>query len=559
MKKITSLALIILFLFQTCVFAVEPDISLLNSAENRISITGSGENGSKVSVFILNPGFKEEHIASNSDGAVQYFKASYVGSDGYAFEPVIRYSGDDYEFTLIVTTTSGKQIKKFMFYPNDVKKIKIIDINSKKSVDEVELILDDVIKTYSLDQFSLYKNGDKQKIAEALYNIKNLKEGKNFPIDSDKFLLSLKEALIVGAYNSSKESLLFSNRQFLHLDILKLDKEACYSDYSEINQEGKDKLLSDLITKHYDTIDGIRLEFNELVPYYVIKNYKSSGFGHVKDYLAKYSQVYKKSGFNLDDLSAVSNKNNVYMNLVGSKTSNIRELASEFNSYVTPVKTPADNITQRPGSVSGASGSSGGLGYVEVPQNPNDVSVKDVFKDLDGYDWATEAIDMLYSNGVINGKSEGRFVPGDNVTRAEFVKMIIGLYGISTDGAECNFKDVNKDWSYPFIAAAFQSGVVVGVNDDEFKPNANITREEAAVIVYKVLIHIGNKDFAMASSFSDDGSISPWAAEAIYALKGIGVINGKGENMFFPKDNMTRAEAAKIIFSSVNAKGGTND
>ena len=113
------------------------------------------------------------------------------------------------------------------------------------------------------------------------------------------------------------------------------------------------------------------------------------------------------------------------------------------------------------------------------------------------------------------------------------------------------FSDVSG-WSVPYVAFASDNGIVNGVTDSLFSPNGDISREQAMTILSRALNKKGYEGISQTKTFSDDSSISEWAKEAVYTLAGAGVVSGKGNNMFCPKDNLTRAEAAKIIYFSLN-------
>ena len=116
------------------------------------------------------------------------------------------------------------------------------------------------------------------------------------------------------------------------------------------------------------------------------------------------------------------------------------------------------------------------------------------FSDMGNTRWARSAVRYLHIKKAVQGKEEGKFAPEDMVTRAEFVTMAVKAFELSkgTDGAN-PFKDVEEDvWYHDSVLSAYQAGIVSGVESDIFSPDQNITREMAAVILYKLA---GNKTF----------------------------------------------------------------
>ncbi len=222
---------------------------------------------------------------------------------------------------------------------------------------------------------------------------------------------------------------------------------------------------------------------------------------------------------------------------------------------------------------SGGSGSGGGGGgfssgsvisseyYADGTDNaqlPRHIE-EEYFSDLSDYLWAEESILKLYYMGVVNGVQVGLYAPERAVTRAEFAKLITTALGMVDDEAKCEFQDVSaEDWSYKYIASAFEKGVVNGTSDTTFEPDSTITREQMAVMccnamkAYKETI-FDTEEEAAVTEFEDSESIEPYAFYAVSTLNRKGIINGTGNNFFEPKLESTRAEAAVIICRMLSA------
>jgi len=133
----------------------------------------------------------------------------------------------------------------------------------------------------------------------------------------------------------------------------------------------------------------------------------------------------------------------------------------------------------------------------------------------------------------------------DKVTREEFVKMIVCAYNLPTENTKSEFKDVGEDsWYAKYVIGAYDSKIVFGVTETEFGVGKNITREEMATIALRAA---GFDTIEANELFADDDEISDYAKNAIYTMKEKGIMSGKGDNLFAPKDYATRAEAAVII------------
>ena len=204
------------------------------------------------------------------------------------------------------------------------------------------------------------------------------------------------------------------------------------------------------------------------------------------------------------------------------------------NSFTAPaVNISVDTSTQQP----------------PVTQPPEN-SVR--FNDLDNVEWAAEAINALADMNIISGKSDGIFAPEDNITRAEFSKIVVNAFGFADDNAATDaFSDVNEnDWYYSSIAAAYNNGIINGYEDGTFGVNDNITRQDMAVIIYRAAEKAGISFDKVNEEveFDDEDEISDYARDAVTTLQTAGIINGISDTEFAPSMNATRAQAAKMIY-----------
>lgn len=205
------------------------------------------------------------------------------------------------------------------------------------------------------------------------------------------------------------------------------------------------------------------------------------------------------------------------------------------------------------GSSSGGSGSTIGLPS-DNTQKPQQEAF--AFTDLEGVSWAGESINYLLKNNVVSESEDKLFYPNRNVTREEFVKMAAAALGLSGDGYAAEFTDVEQSaWYYQPVCAAVKYGIITGRDDGSFGTGENITREDMAAIAGRILEKAGLKAQDGAQEFADDYLISDYAKSFVYGMRSLGVMSGTGDNMFEPKNNATRAMAAKVIFEIMKAVG----
>lgn len=176
------------------------------------------------------------------------------------------------------------------------------------------------------------------------------------------------------------------------------------------------------------------------------------------------------------------------------------------------------------------------------------------FADLGGYAWAREAIEILAGQNVIAGTGQG-FEPGRNITRAEFVKLVVTAAGLEAKkGQISQFSDVKAgDWFEPAICSACSHQLTAGYADGSFKPGQSISRYEVAVI-----LHNADKNKVLNGStglsYADSNNIPDWAAGGVKYVQAAKLMQGYEDGSFGGSRPLTRAEAAVIIYRYLNAR-----
>lgn len=164
--------------------------------------------------------------------------------------------------------------------------------------------------------------------------------------------------------------------------------------------------------------------------------------------------------------------------------------------------------------------------------------------DIAGH-WAADYIEYVYDHKLMNGYEDGSFVPEGNITRAEFSAVMARFLDIKgDDNAAANFADVDGHWAKPYIDALAAAKIVGGVSDTEFEPDAEITREQIAVILSRAF---GLTTDIQSGIFTDEAAISGWARSGVYAVATAGYMQGNDNGSFSPLSEATRAEVATVI------------
>jgi S-layer homology domain. len=162
--------------------------------------------------------------------------------------------------------------------------------------------------------------------------------------------------------------------------------------------------------------------------------------------------------------------------------------------------------------------------------------------DIAGH-WAENALQAWSDKGLLKGQRDGRIMPNATITRAELFALVNRSFGF-TDTKESSFTDVSPgQWYYNDVAQAVAAGYATGYDDGTFKPMQNVTRQEMAVIVARLLRLSSSES---ASQYEDTANSPAWSRGSIGAVIDSRIIVGS-KGLFKPADFATRAEAVVIL------------
>lgn len=183
--------------------------------------------------------------------------------------------------------------------------------------------------------------------------------------------------------------------------------------------------------------------------------------------------------------------------------------------------------------------------------------------------WAEDEINVLVESGIVNGRGGNRFCPDSNITRAEFLSLIVKTINLDKKAYNSAFSDVNAgDWYAEIVQAAYDSGLInVGmVYDGAFRGEQLITREEMASLIIAGYQFKTGKEVQIAeiNRFEDVHQISDWAVDDVKKAVFLGIVTGVTNDELRPGENATRAQAAVMVFrlislSSNNLLNGSFD
>ena len=171
------------------------------------------------------------------------------------------------------------------------------------------------------------------------------------------------------------------------------------------------------------------------------------------------------------------------------------------------------------------------------------------FDDVAKSAWYYKAVEYVAENGIMSGVSAREFAPNAGFSRAMLAQTLYAMSGKPTVKAEGTFADVAANaWYADAVNWAAEKGYVSGVGDGKFAPDASITREQMALILYR---YGGSPDASgmVLREFADGESVSAYAVDAIRWAVHEGLISGMENNTLAPQGTATRAQVAQILIN----------
>ena len=171
------------------------------------------------------------------------------------------------------------------------------------------------------------------------------------------------------------------------------------------------------------------------------------------------------------------------------------------------------------------------------------------FDDVAKSAWYYKAVEYVAENGIMSGVSAREFAPNAGFSRAMLAQTLYAMSGKPTVKAEGTFADVAANaWYADAVNWAAEKGYVSGVGDGKFAPDASITREQMALILYR---YAGSPDASgmVLREFADGESVSAYAVDAIRWAVHEGLISGMENNTLAPQGTATRAQVAQILMN----------
>ncbi len=214
------------------------------------------------------------------------------------------------------------------------------------------------------------------------------------------------------------------------------------------------------------------------------------------------------------------------------------------------------SFSQKAPSSSGSSGGSSGGSSAPVtpvtpvtPVNPTPPTTVGGFADVAADAWYADAVKYVQDKGLMSGTSSSSFEPEATVNRAMVVTVLYRLAGSPATTGSNNFTDLSQDWYKEAVQWAVDAGVTNGTSATTFDPDALITREQLAAMIFRYASSCGYdvNGRAVLDAFADNASISSYALEAMQWANSAGLINGVTNDTLVPTGDSNRAVLATIL------------
>lgn len=484
---------------------------------------------------------------SGTEGILNWYEQVRADEKGeYSFSYTMNgESGTRYVASVTVFGSEDADSRLFTYFDSTEAERIIDDVAEAIKNNDPAIIRDRIIEN---EDRALYLQLDR-----ALYDALTKDESrlgvcagimKQNPKTASGFSKALAECSKVWALNELAESGVDEYTDYFN-EIKSENAKSADELFDEFSEGDKAELADSLMKTKFYTYDELIKFYNKEVITKALND--AVMWGDAYDVLETAKDVLK---IDFDKYNKLKNKEAVMRKFLKVDYDQLETIKADFDQWVDEAKK-----SENSGSSSGSGGSGGSWGgsknesyFIEPGITQTE---KSAFSDISDVAWAKTAIERLASSGILKGDGNGRFRPQDFVTREQFASIIVRAFDLSGADENCDFADVEKGrWSYAEICKAYSAGIIKGA-EGVFMPEENITRQDAAVMLYRLTGVLGKNLSGGKCDFVDEALISDYAKEAVQVLSEASVIMGS-DGKFLPLDKMTRAQAAVLVYRLLN-------
>lgn len=537
-KAFTAVFTAALLVFGNCTANALTLTCVFNPEKNELDISGTSD--SDIFAIITEHGANLSELYDNSP-----LEADQISSDkgkyNKTFSLINGETGKKYDIFVSDRNGGKKQSTILMYDLAEAKKIyteKFKDINS---FDEFCTLFEDNAIKLGIDIEEANYISHKEKILKYLFYLKST-DYENFRENYDK-------ALCFALLNTEKTLSVLEDNE----NILGINFKDDFSENEKLTESIKKAVVSEISEYDFEELCKENKDFSVFFAEVCCKcsvNESNSWIELKKIITEDYAALFRNA-LESEEYTKIKVSDDVYKTMMKLPHGEFSEIqASLYKAIKNVYKAEKKSASSSSSGSNGGSGSGGGYtgGTFEEVKNDDE---KVFFSDLSLSHWSYNAVLSLYSKGIISGYEDGSIKPDNEISRAEFVKLITQSISESKSAESKNtFTDVSRDdWFYDFILKAFNEKLIIGSNG-KFRPKDSITREDAAVILCRAL---ENKNFTLTDEkkFKDCENISDYAKKSVALLYAAEIISGSGDEIFEPQRKISRAEAFQLIYNTL--------
>ena len=533
MKRILVCMLCFMLALAVTVSAAVAPTYTIDSATNTINITGAvdvkeGEEAT-VALHVLNPGKTYENSNPNVIESVAYVAEDVTEKGVYSFSFELTNTGI---YNAYISGLENGLAVDFVNYEELKQAIEDINDAALVSYEQFETVFDTKLAELRLANYPLYSKVTKSDVMKRIYDETPLDSANGYEVSE-----SLRATIVLVALNEGKVENI--GDYATEMAITTGEMKDWYAK-SCVTDKVKAAVTSRISNRDIDDMAEFNDLFKEALILEIIKDPGTSA--NVKPLIKEFADDI---GVNADGIS-----DSTYLEIVGEDFEDYGDLCLALEE-----DDDGDSFGGGGGGSSGGGGYASGSGIgtgVSLPNISPAVQVSAIkgFTDLGSVEWAKDAITELADMSIVSYNEEKKFYPAANVTREEFVKLLVTLFGLEIKNSEIPFADVKSgDWFYPYIATAYENGLCRGISETEFGSGLPIRRQDIAVMVCRALETRGKtlENLREPLNFVDSADIDSYAVDSVNSLCSAKILNGNENGEFLPKSNATRAEAAVII------------
>ena len=564
------------------------------------------------SLYVLNPGKTKADLDMKDGSAIQFYHQGEYPENGTSVS--FRINRDLYDASLTphfkVLLRAGDYSEEYEFsaYSKDIRNALISEVNSKSEA-QIGTVADRVADVFNVKVADYNNISDKNKLARTLYNL--------FGSDAattDNIADYMYNAIMITGAETGEIDMVNSDG-VIYNEIIGVDEDlfGLLSKIKDVN--GINKALKE---EKYSSISELNEKITEEIILSAVYDNKQLGYGHVSKIVEEFSDYFEKRGLNISKYNS-SDKDSNAQNILSRGRVSFEALVTALGSSSQVIGSVSDSSSSSGGSSSGSMVAGGKI--------QTTTAAVEGFNDLSQAEWARAKVMSLKSKGIVSGDggnfypnnhitraeltkmvvdalginaesdvsfadvSAGswyesyikrgagasviygdgtNFFPNDNIKRQDIAAICyraLAYKGInlSDTGYKMNFTDLGdiSDYAKESVESLYQYGIINGNDTNEFLPQNNATRAEAAVIIWGIVNGAENGFSAQKVAKKDNGSVNEEVRinenleHGTFLMVRAGMV--AAENAGNPDRNVTRGEFAKIIAKYANKESVTSE